>query len=121
MILKTITVNNNRYPISLVSVWKKMNWENKYTVIEGTNMQWKVSKKFTELMHICSLCRGVIWVMLFAISIYLIIETEFLFEGNPNLISVLFNLILIAFPILLFEWLILMYAPVETEEKRDII
>jgi len=98
---------------------EKMNWENEYTVLDNTNIEWRISKKFTAFMHVCSVCRGLIWVFLIFILIYLEGNSGFLFFMSKNIFLILINLILIASPVLLFELGILMYAPIVTKEAID--
>ena len=114
MMSKTIMVDHKKYYLPLTVVWKKMNWNNKYTKLNQSDIEWRISKKFTTFMHVCSLCRGLIWIFLS----FLCISSGLLVKGNHNIFLIFLNLILIILPILLFELAILLYAPIEIEKDE---
>ena len=113
MFKKTIDIKEEKYGISLFDIWKKLNWNNLYSSLGTNEYEWRVLPKYKSLLHLCNLCRGVLWIILFALAVYIEITYEILTYFSSNIILIVLNIIIIFFPIIIMELLILFRAPLE--------
>ena len=110
MLKRKIYCNNKIYYISIFSVWLKLNFSNNYEIL-SEKCSWKVSQKIKTLLRLCAICRVGIWIIL-----YLLLFSYFgkyLLHAENNLFYVMINILLLIFPVLVFEMVLLYIIKIE--------
>jgi len=101
--------------VSLFKIWLNLHLTNEYFKHKETNCFWKISRKSKFKFLVCFLCYAALQVGLFLLNMEYIYS--YIMLPGSNLFYVFINLLVIMFPLIIVDFLIVRYIPLECKEE----
>ena len=115
LLQRTLKCCEKEKRVSLFKIWLNLHLTNEYFKHKETDCFWKISRKHTLGFLLCILCYALLQIGIFLLNVeYLYIHIAL---PGSNLFYVFINLLTIVFPLIIVDFLIVRYIPLECKEK----